>query len=65
MGNFEVSISSFQFSLPGFRENSYLVLQTSAQSSEVKWARINRFECKRIIDSQYYVDPKMFKRGYV
>ena len=32
----EVSISSFEFLFPGFREHSYPVFQTSAQSFEVK-----------------------------
>ena len=45
-GNFGVSISSFLFSFPGFRENSYPVLQTSIQSFEVM-ARMNRFDCNR------------------
>ena len=35
-GNFGVSISSFEFSFPGFREHSYPVFQTSAQSFEVR-----------------------------
>ena len=40
-------MSSFEFSFPGFREHSYPVLQTSAQSFEVR-ARMNRFECKQV-----------------
>ena len=41
-GNFK----SFEFSFPGFRENSYPVLQTSAQSFEVREAWMNCFDCK-------------------
>ena len=45
-GNFGVSISSFEFSFPGLKEHSYLVFQTSAQSFEVRGARMNRFDYK-------------------
>ena len=52
-GNFEVSISSFQFSFPGFREKSYPVLQTSTQSFKVV-ARMNGSDCNA---SAGFVEP--------
>ena len=64
-GNFGVSISSFEFSFPGLKEHSYLVFQTSAQSFEVRGARMNRFDCKeRLVTEDSCLDVSWYNWGW-